>query len=384
MPEIDVSIVIPCLNEEKTLGRTLGMAKEAIQQSGLSGEIVLADNGSTDASLAIAEKESIRVVKVPSRGYGYALLHGIHQSHGRYVIMGDADATYDFREAVAFIRELQNGADMVIGSRFKGKIAPKAMPFLHRWLGTPVLTFLINLFFGMRISDCNCGMRAFTRKAFDRLNIVSGGMEFASEMIIKAGMNKLKVVEVPCSLFRDTRGKPPHLKTWRDGWRHLRFILLFAPHVVFTIPGWILFLSGFVCTLLVLPGPFHWGAIRMDYHFLFYGIPMILIGYQALWFNQFERYFVVFAGYLSRDRTDPEFKLEFWLIGGATLVILGIAVLLYLVIQWMALSFGEMSKIRVGAVGMLLVLLGIQTLMSALMISMMSIKTNKHFNSIEE
>jgi glycosyltransferase involved in cell wall biosynthesis len=218
MPELDVSIVIPCLNEEKTLGRALDMAKEAIRRSGMKGEIVLADNGSTDASLAIAEEKGARVVHVAPRGYGYALLYGIRQSHGRYIVMGDADATYDFREAVPFLEELKKGADLVIGSRFKGNIAPGAMPFLHRRLGTPVLTFLINLFFGMRISDCNCGMRAFSREAFDRLNIISGGMEFASEMIIKAGMEKLRVVEVPCSLSPDLRGKPPHLKTWRDGW----------------------------------------------------------------------------------------------------------------------------------------------------------------------
>jgi len=202
MPEIDVSIVIPCLNEEKTLGRALDMAKEAVQRSGLTGEIVVADNGSTDASQAIATGAGARVVHVKQRGYGHALIYGIRHSRGRYIVIGDADATYDFREAVPFLGALQQGADLVAGSRFKGGIAPGAMPFLHRWLGTPVLTFLINLFFGTRISDCNCGMRAFTRQAFEKMNLISGGMEFIGEMVIKAGIYKLKVVEIPCSLGR--------------------------------------------------------------------------------------------------------------------------------------------------------------------------------------
>jgi glycosyltransferase involved in cell wall biosynthesis len=384
MAEFDVSIVIPCLNEEKTLGRTLEMAREAIQRSGLQGEIVVADNGSTDASQSIAVAAGARIVPVTQRGYGYALIHGIRHSKGRYVVIGDADATYDFREAVPFLAALQQGADLVAGSRFKGGIAPGAMPFLHRWLGTPVLTFLINLFFGTRISDCNCGMRAFTRQAFDRMNLISGGMEFIGEMVIKAGIYKLKIVELPCSLGPDLRGKPPHLKTWRDGWRNLRFILLFAPHVVFTLPGWTLLVAGSLITLLVLPGQFRLGRLWMDYHYLFYSIPMILVGYQALWLAQFERYFVAFAGYFPSDPDLPEkanhadFNLELWLILGAVLVLGGLADLAYLVAKWVALSFGEMFLIRPAAVGMLLLLLGIQTIMSALMISMMSLKIDRN------
>lgn len=383
MADVDVSIVIPCLNEEKTLGRTLEMAREAIQRSGLQGEIVVADNGSADASRSIATAGGARIVPVAQRGYGYALIHGIRHSKGRYVVIGDADATYDFREAVPFLKALEQGADLVAGSRFKGGIAAGAMPFLHRWLGTPVLTFLINLFFGTRISDCNCGMRAFTRQAFDRMNLVSGGMEFIGEMIIKAGIYKLTIVEMPCSLGPDLRGKPPHLKTWRDGWRNLRFILLFAPHVVFTLPGWMLLAAGAVITALVLPGQFRWGYIRMDYHYLFYGIPMILVGYQALWLAQFERYFVAFAGYFPRDPARPdkenhaEFRLELWLMIGAALAVGGIGTLAFLVVKWVSISFGAMFLIRPGAVGMLLLLLGIQTIMSSLMISMMSLKIDR-------
>lgn len=383
MATCDVSIVIPCLNEEKTLGRSLEMAREAIRQSGRSGEVVVADNGSTDASVEIAERAGARVVRVSLRGYGYALIHGIRQSRGRYIVIGDADATYDFREAVPFVEALRNGADLVAGSRFKGGIARGAMPFLHRWLGTPVLTFLINLFFGTRITDCNCGMRAFTREAFERMSLVSGGMEFIGEMVIKAGIYRLRIVELPCSLGPDLRGKPTHLKTWRDGWRNLRFILLFAPHVVFTIPGWILLLAGALVTLLVLPGPFRWGPVRMDYHYLFYGIPMVLVGYQALWLAQFERYFVAFAGYFPRapggssKEADTGFRLELWLFVGAVLALAGVADLAFLVAKWVSLSYGEMFQVRPGAVGMLLLLLGIQTIMSALVISMMGIKIER-------
>ena len=378
LPEI--SIVVPCLNEEGTLGEAIRLALEAIRLSGLPGEVVVSDNGSTDRSVAIAEAAGARVVRCAQKGYGAALIEGIRGSRGKYVVMGDADATYDFREAVPFIEALKNGAELVMGSRLRGTIAKGAMPFLHRWLGTPVLTFLINLFFGARITDCNCGMRAFTRKAFDRLNLVSGGMEFASEMIIKAALYGLKIEERPCSLHRDTRGKPPHLKTWRDGWRHLRFILLFAPNVVFALPGWLLLATGLIVTALVLPHPFHLGTFRMDYHHCFYSVPMIHIGYQALWFHQFERYFVKFSGYFGDPAESTPltaFSLETWLIVGGLLLAAGLGVFLMIFIQWVHVSYGNLNQIRAGIAGMSLLILGMQTVMNAMSISMMDIKLKR-------
>lgn len=378
--DIQFSIIIPCLNEQATLAKAIGLAREAIAQSGLRGEVVVSDNGSTDGSQAIAEREGARVVHAPKKGYGYALLTGFQEAKGEYLVMGDADATYDFREAVAFLEDLKQGADFVIGSRLAGHIHEGAMPFLHRYLGTPVLSFLINLFFGLRITDCNCGMRALTRKAFDRLGLISGGMEFASEMIIKAGLYNLKVKERPCSLHKDTRDKEPHLRTWRDGWRHLRFILLFAPHVVFTIPGWIFFVLGILTTVPVLAGPFTVFGRIIDYHYLFYSIPMLFVGYQALWFAQIEDHFVRFAGFLpaGTSRRDGDgFPLERWLIFGSALVLAGAGFLGSILWRWIATGFGAMSEIRPGATAMVLVILGILTILNAMIISMMDTKVDR-------
>ncbi len=380
-PSIDLSIVIPALDEERTIVKAIGLAREAIALSGLTGEVVVSDNGSTDRTVALATEAGARVVHAQKKGYGYALLHGFKQARGRYLVMGDADATYDFREAVAFLDDLKAGADLVMGSRLAGTVHKGAMPFLHRWLGTPVLSFLINLFFRLRITDCNCGMRAITRAAFDRLALVSGGMEFASEMIIKAGLYNLKVTERPCSLHVDTRNKPPHLRTWRDGWRHLRFILLFAPHVIFTIPGWLMLGLGLLITAPVLSGPLTVGGRLVDFHYLFYSIPLVIMGYQALWFDRMEEYYVRFAGYLpeelQRKRGDKSFVLELWLIIGALLMLAGIGILGGIIVRWVMTGYGELSKIRLGAGAMLVLIMGMQTIMNAMVISMMDIKVDR-------
>lgn len=378
--ELELSIVIPCLNETATLAQAIGLAREAIAQSGLRGEIVVADNGSDDGSQALAEREGARVVPVPRRGYGFALMEGCRQARGAYLIMGDADATYDFREAVAFLDDLKAGADLVMGSRLRGTIHPGAMPFLHRYVGTPVLSRLIRGFFRVPISDCNCGLRAFTKAAFDRLQLVSGGMEFASEMIIKAGLYHLRVTERPCSLLPDRRGKPPHLRRWRDGWRHLRFILLFAPHVIFELPGWTMLVIGLLVTIPVLIGPFTVAGRLVDYHYLFYSIPLVLAGYQALWFERVEAYYVRFAGYLPADvrrRRVNDFNLEAWLIGGGALLVAGALLLGGIVVQWALAGFGALGQMRLGAAGMLLLIIGVQTVMNAMVISMMDIKVDR-------
>jgi glycosyltransferase involved in cell wall biosynthesis len=378
---IELSIVIPCLSEEKTLAAALRTAREAIEVSGMEGEILIADNGSMDGSCALAEANGARVVHVQRRGYGFALAAGVRAAKGPYIIMGDADATYDFREAVAFVNELRAGADLVVGSRLRGRIEKGAMPFLHRYLGTPVLTALINLFFGTQLSDCNGGLRAFTRSAYERMKIVSGGMEFASEMLIKSALAGLKIVEIPCSLWRDTRDKPPHLKTWRDGWRHLRFILLFAPHIVFTWPGWVLLMLGLIVTLMVLPRPLYFAGIRLDYHHLFYSIPMLCMGYQALWYAHFERCFVRFAGLLPeaepRAKADDHFPLEGWLLAGGSLILVGLLLWGVILVRWFEVSFGSLAQIRHGTAAMLCMILGLQTIMNALIVSMMELKFNQ-------
>lgn len=380
-PAPRLSIVIPCLDEEKTLARAIGFAKQAIADSRMPGEVIVADNGSTDRSVEIAQREGARVVPVAKRGYGSALIAGFSAARGEYLVMGDADGTYDFREAVAFLADLKTGSDLVMGSRLRGHIAEGAMPWLHRYVGTPVLSRLIRTFFGVRISDCNCGMRALTRNAFEWLAPVSGGMEFASEMLIKAGLYGLKVTERPCSLLQDTRNKPPHLRTWRDGWRHLRFILLFAPHVMFQIPGWTMLLLGTLVTAAILPGPLHLFGRIFDFHYLFYSMPLMILGYQALWFDKIEEYYVHFAGYLPRDvrraaRIRP-FPLEWWLGGGTLLLLSGAAVLAWMLFGWLSTGLGAMHHIRLGVGSMLLLILGAQTIMNAMVISMMDIKLDR-------
>ncbi len=378
---VQLSIVIPCLDEEVTLARAIANAKEAIALARMPGEVIVADNGSTDRCVEIAGREGARVVLVAKRGYGFALIAGMSAALGEFIIMGDADGTYDFREAVPFIADLKSGADIVMGSRLRGNIADGAMPFLHRHVGTPVLSRLIRTFFGVRISDCNCGLRALKKSAFEWLAPVSGGMEFASEMIIKAGLYGLRVTERPCSLLADTRDRPPHLRPWRDGWRHLRFILLFAPHVMFQIPGWTMLLVGVLITTVVLPARLTIFGRIFDYHYLFYSIPLLILGCQALWFDKIEEYYVHFAGYLPRDirraqRIKP-FPLDLWLLGGATVLLAGLIVLGSMFVGWLATGLGAMHHVRLGIAGMLLLILGAQTIMNAMIISMMEIKLDR-------
>jgi len=223
--QTEVSIVIPCLNEAGTLPIVIEKAFKSFKRLKISGEVVISDNGSTDESTKIAQKFGARVVHCAQKGYGNALRYGFKQAKGKYLIMGDADDSYDFSHIEGFMRELRKGADMVMGTRLKGNIHRGAMPWLHRYLGTPVLTFLINIFFQTKISDCNCGMRGLTKKAFEKLQLKATGMEFASEMVIKAGIKKLKIKEIPIHFYKDKRGRRPHLKTWSDGWRHLKFIM---------------------------------------------------------------------------------------------------------------------------------------------------------------
>lgn len=374
---IDVSFVIPCLNEANTIATAIGFAQEAIQLLGTPCEIIVADNGSTDQSQQIAQKLGARVIHIAEKGYGNALIGGITASSGMYIVMGDADGTYDFREIQPFIEQLRTGSvDIVMGSRLSGSIAPGAMPFLHRHLGTPVLTWLLRVFFGLAITDCNCGMRAFTKAAFEKMDMVSGGMEFASEMLIKAGLLGLRVTEIPCSLLQDTRNKPPHLKTWQDGWRHLKFILLFASKHLFYIPGWFLMLIGLSGILpLLIIGKIDIGNISFDSHFiLVFSVPLFL-GYQFLWLYEYDMQFLRFAGFLKQR--ESAFPLErYWLIAAIFLTI-GMGIDWYAAMKWLRQGDSPVSDIRLFMIGIDLIVLSILTVSNALMISMMNVKITK-------
>ena len=374
--DLELSIVIPCLNETATLAQAIELAREAIARSGLRGEVVVADNGSDDGSQALAERLGARVVPVPRRGYGFALMEGCRQARGAYLIMGDADATYDFREAVAFLDDLKRGADLVMGSRLRGTIHPGAMPFLHRYVGTPVLSRLIRGFFRVPISDCNCGLRAFTKAAFDRLQLVSGGMEFASEMIIKAGIYGLKVTERPCSLLPDRRGKPPHLRRWRDGWRHLRFMWLHSPSWALLVPGCLTWLIGLAVALPLAFGPVRWHGRAIDTHCMIMGGLLNTVSIQLITMGLLAKAFAHLSG-LRYDRTIAwlyqHISFERFILLALPVILGGALATLRVVYVWVSGGFGPLNEIRLLFLGMLCIVNGTQAAAAGYLFSILAL-----------
>jgi glycosyltransferase involved in cell wall biosynthesis len=372
MSELELSVVIPCLNEEKTLPDCIAIAKNAMRKAGINGEVVISDNGSTDKSVKVAQENGARVVHAARKGYGNAIISGMRGAKGKFLIMGDADGSYDFNDIPKFIAPLREGADFVMGSRIKGTIHQGAMPFLNRHLGTPVLTSLINLFFKSKISDVNCGLRALTKKAFDRLNLKAGGMELASEMVIKACLAKLQIVEVPTSLSPDNRDRAPHLRPFRDGWRHLRFILLFAPTWLFLIPGLISLVTGstiMVSILLLNLKNFGFFTMFFAQGLIFLGAQIIFLGISARGFAQFKSFLV---------RSDPvdrfmrSFTLEKGIALGIFLSLAGLVVCGWVgfrILEFMAnpenAGIFNAGLTKIGMVGSTIAILGFQMVFSS-------------------
>lgn len=374
-----LSIVLPCLNEEQTLPDALALAHALLQLYHDDGEIIVADNGSSDHSRDIATAAGAHVIPVAQRGYGYALQAGIHAARGRVIVMGDADATYLFPEAKTLVDAVDAGADLAMGSRLRGAIAPGAMPFLHHYLGTPVLSALIRLFFRLPISDCNCGMRAFSKDAFLRMKLRCGGMEFASEMLVKAALEHLTVVEFPISLAKDKRTGKPHLNTWHDGWRHLRFILLFAPHILFTLPGWILTIAFGLFTLALSFGPLHIGHTLFDFHHLFYSIPLFCLGSQLLWCAGFVDHFRRFSALSQRENRPPRpFRLERALLIGGTLLLAGLTLFACVFLHWWNSGRAGLLAIRPCALALTLFLSGMTSCLNAFLLSMLELNLLPH------
>lgn len=377
---MELSIVMPCLNEAETLASCIRKAHQGAQAAD-SYEIIIADNGSTDGSQAIAQAENACVVDVPVRGYGAALRAGIQAAQGRYIIMGDSDDSYDFSKLAPFIEELRNGHQLVMGTRLKGHIEPGAMPMLHRYLGNPVLTFLGNLFFRTGLSDFHCGLRAFQREAILGLDLKTDGMEFASEMVIKATLADLKRTEVPITLYPDGRSRPPHLRTWRDGWRHLRFMLLYSPRWLFFYPGVALTVLGLVISLLLLPGPLQIGSIELDVHTLLASATIFVAGVQLSFLAVFARLYASRAGLLPRrdwleDRID-QFSLGIGLAAGLLITLAGLALYGVGLVIWGGSGFGALDyqeTLRVIIPGSSLVLVGLQVFFYSFLISLLSIK----------
>ncbi len=367
--DCEITILMPCLNEAETLGICIGKATGFLSRSGLRGEVLVADNGSTDGSQAIASAAGARVVHIEERGYGGALKGGIRAARGEYIIMGDADDSYDFGELDAFVQRLKAGDQLVMGNRFKGGIMPGAMPFLHRYLGNPVLTAIGRLFFKSPVGDFHCGLRGFRRDAILSLDLQSSGMEFASEMVAKATLRGLAISEVPTKLWPDGRSRPPHLRTWRDGWRHLRFLLLFCPRWLFLYPGISLLFAGLAAFLWLLPEARTIGAVTFDIHSLYYAALAMVIGYQSIQFWVFSSIFSMNEGIAEPSTVAPRvtgfFSVEIGLIGGMILTLLGLGLGIAALGSWERAAFGTLMPSRtlryVIASGTA-ILLGLQTI----------------------
>jgi glycosyltransferase involved in cell wall biosynthesis len=381
---IEFSIVMPCLNEADTLGTCIRKAQQALREHHIAGEVIVADNGSTDGCLEIAARLNARVVKVAARGYGNALMAGITAARGKYVLMADADDSYDLLESPRFLAKLREGFELVQGCRLPaggGKVMPGAMPWSHRWIGNPGFSLMAHWMFRAPIHDAYCGMRAFTKELFERLSLRCTGMEFATEMILKAGLFRVKISEVPITLHPDGRvNRPPHLRTIRDGWRTLRLYLLFSPRWLFVQPGLLLIALGLGGYAVAMPGVTFHGA-TFDAHTLLFGSLAILMGYQAVLFGIFAKTLAVNEGLLPEDRAYQRFyqmmNLERGVAAGMAAFALGVVLLLGAVEQWWAVDFGCLEyarTMRLVVPGVTLAALGFQTILSSFFVSLLGLK----------
>src|SRR5213594_1513183 len=379
---LELSIVMPCLNEAETLATCIRKARAAIEKLGVEAEIVVADNGSSDGSQALARELGVRVVDVERKGYGSALIGGIAAAQGRFVIMGDADDSYDFTAIGPLLDKLRDGCDLVMGNRFTGGIREGAMVWSHRWVGNPALTFISRVFFHTPVGDMHCGLRGFRKDSYDRLRLRANGMEFASEMVIKASLQRMQIAEVPVSLSPDGRSRPPHLRTWRDGWRHLRFMLLFSPRWLFLYPGLILFAVGAVLSLVLLPGPVVVAGVRLDIHTLLVAGFLALLGYQLVLFALFTKFFAIRVGFHPPHPVlQSMFRyitLEVGLAVGVLLALAGLVSLIVAVASWSAVGFGNLNPdttMREVIPAVVLTALGTQTVFAAFFMSILGIES---------
>jgi glycosyltransferase involved in cell wall biosynthesis len=346
---LEISVVMPCLNEEETIAACVEKAREGIRRLGVTGEVVVADNGSTDRSVAIAESLGARVVHVAQRGYGAAYRGGIAAAHGRVIVMGDSDDTYDFTAIDQLIAPLAKGADLVLGSRLRGDITPGAMPWLHRYIGNPLLSATLNFFFHTRISDTHSGLRAFTRATYDRLRLRTTGMEFASEMLIAAAREGCRIAEVP--IVYHARAGESKLQTFRDGWRHLRLLLVYSPTHLFTWPGVTMAVTGLALLLVLARGPIRIGPAFFDYHFMFPGSLLAMLGTQVAALGLFAR---------SARELPAWFTLERGLVAGGLLFLAGLLINGSIFVQWVSSSFGPLSAVRPAILGLTFMVVGAQ------------------------
>jgi hypothetical protein len=382
---MELTVVIPCLNEAETVATCVSKAVRFIEQSGIDGEVIVADNGSTDGSRQLAADAGARVVPVNDRGYGNALMGGIIAAHGEYVIMGDADDSYDFTNLMPFVEELRKGAELVMGNRFKGGIEPGAMPRLHKYLGNPVLSFIGRLFFRSNIGDFHCGLRGFQRDSVLQLHLQATGMEFASEMVVKATLAGQKISEVPTVLARDGRSRRPHLRTWRDGWRHLRFLLLFSPRWLFFAPGIIMIVLGLIIGSATAAGPIDIGNVAFDVDTLVAAGGLVIIGFQSVLFWLFTRFYARWEGFLPEspraEKVLARFSLERVLVFGGVIGLAGLAGLIFSLTDWQSSGFGQLNyehALRVMVPSVTALTLSFQAVLGSFFLSILAIRQTRH------
>jgi hypothetical protein len=382
---VELTVLMPCLNEAETVATCVRKAAGFLAEHGIDGEVVVADNGSTDGSQRLAADAGARVVAIAEPGYGNALLGGIVAARGEYVIMGDADDSYDFTALMPFVERLRDGADLVMGNRFAGGIAPGAMPPLHRYLGNPVLSFVGRLFFRSRIGDFHCGLRGFRRSRVLALGLQASGMEFASELVVKATLAGQRITEVPATLSPDGRSRPPHLRSWRDGWRHLRFLLLFSPRWLFLYPGLALLGVGLAVGAAVTPGPLRVAGVTFDVDTLAVAAAMIVIGFQSVLFALFTQVYASAEGFLPAAarvrRLLAAWSLERGLLAGLLLAVAGLAGLVLSFAEWHGARFGDLNyqtALRVVVPSVTALMLSCQMVLGTFFLSILGIRRARH------
>jgi glycosyltransferase involved in cell wall biosynthesis len=377
---LELTILMPCLNEAETLATCIEKANGFLARTGVAGEVLIADNGSTDGSQAIARRLGGRVVDVSARGYGAALLGGIGAARGRYIIMGDADDSYDFSRLDPFLEQLRAGAGLVMGNRFRGGIEPGAMPWLHRYLGNPVLSFLGRVFFRIPVRDFHCGLRGFDAEVIRALGLTTTGMEFASEMVVRAALAGVRIEEAPTTLKPDGRSRPPHLRTWRDGWRHLKFLLMYSPRWLFFYPGALLIVLGALLAAILFAGPVRIGGAMMEFNSFVAACLMIVAGVQLVTFGVLSRAYAALTGFLPRSRMSgailPHVSTETMALLGVALCAAGLAGFGYALHAWFRVDFGNLTSSLIPRLvmgGLTLTVIGMQTFFAAFLLGTFAI-----------
>jgi glycosyltransferase involved in cell wall biosynthesis len=378
---VELTVLMPCLNEAETLATCVDKALAALRENGIAGEVVVADNGSTDGSQNIAHEHGAHVVPVPVRGYGAALNAGVLAARGKYILMADADDSYNFAHIPRFLAELRKGADLVMGNRFAGGIGPGAMPPLHRYLGNPVLSWMGRTLFKTPVGDFHCGIRAFSRSAYEQLELRTTGMEYASEMVVKSSLLKQNMVEVPTTLQKDGRSRPPHLKTWRDGWRHFRFLLMYSPRWLFLYPGTLLMLAGIGLMAWLLPAERPLGHVNLGVDTLAYAAAAVLLGFQLVFFAISAKVFAITEGLLPEDEDFNRWfryvTLETGLIVGVLILLLGVGIAVSSVVSWSHTGYGSLPPVammRRTLPAMLCLMLGTQVCFGSFFLSLLGLR----------